>query len=132
MHPRGCGGHWTQPHPRAKRLAVRSASSQQAGAAGPAERGVTGRRPRLAALRRSGTRWRPVRLYLRIHEQQLPGNKGETATPTAAVVLALFAPIAMVHIQRDTTEVYQTTGYRRIIYWFTTRSASTTCGMKRR
>ena len=75
---------------------------------------------------------RQIRLYLGTHEQQLPGNKGETATPTAAVVLVLFAPVAMVHIQRDTTEIYQTTGYRRIIYWFTTRSASTMRSMKRR
>ena len=35
---------------------------------------------------------RQVRLYLRTHDQQVPGNKGETAIPTAAVVLALFAP----------------------------------------
>jgi hypothetical protein len=28
---------------------------------------------------------RQVRLYLRTHDQQLPGNKGLTATPTAAV-----------------------------------------------
>jgi hypothetical protein len=38
---------------------------------------------------------RQVRLYLRTHDQQLPGNKGETATPTAAVVLALFAQVAL-------------------------------------
>ena len=25
MHPWGCGGHWTQPHPRARRLVVRPA-----------------------------------------------------------------------------------------------------------
>ena len=31
------------------------------------------------------------RLYLQTHEQQVPGNKGETATPTAAVVLALLS-----------------------------------------
>ena len=29
---------------------------------------------------------RPVRLYLRTPDQQIPGNKGMTATPTAAVV----------------------------------------------
>ena len=29
---------------------------------------------------------RPVRLSLRTHDQQSPGNKGMTATPTAAVV----------------------------------------------
>src|SRR2546427_8937286 len=39
---------------------------------------------------------RQVRLYLRTHDQQLPGNKGLTATPTAAVVLALFAQVALV------------------------------------
>jgi transposase len=40
---------------------------------------------------------RQVRLYLQTHAQQVPGNKGETATPTAAVVLALFEPVAVVH-----------------------------------
>jgi len=30
---------------------------------------------------------RQVRLYLRTYDQQRPGNKGMTATPTAAVVL---------------------------------------------
>jgi transposase len=39
---------------------------------------------------------RQVRLYLLTHDQQLPGNKGLTATPTAAVVLALFAHVALV------------------------------------
>jgi len=53
---------------------------------------------------------RQVRLYLRTHDQQLPGNQGKTATPTAAVVLALFAPVAMVHLQIDTAEVTQIYG----------------------
>jgi len=39
---------------------------------------------------------RQVRLYLRDHAQQVPGNKGPTATPTATVVFALFAPITLV------------------------------------
>src|SRR5262249_48905012 len=39
---------------------------------------------------------RQVRLYLRTHDQQVPGNKGLTATPTAAVVLALFAQVALI------------------------------------
>jgi transposase len=39
---------------------------------------------------------RQVRLYLRDHAQQVPGNKGPTATPTAAVVFALFAPVTLV------------------------------------
>ena len=39
---------------------------------------------------------RQVRLYLHTHDQQIPGNKGTTATPTAAVVFALFAQVACV------------------------------------
>jgi transposase len=53
---------------------------------------------------------RQVRLYLQTHEQQVPGNKGETATPTAAVVLALFEPVAVVHLWIDTTEIQQMYG----------------------
>src|SRR5215475_4994698 len=41
---------------------------------------------------------RQVRLYLRTHEQQIPGNTGTTATPTAAVVLALLAQVALVRL----------------------------------
>jgi transposase len=41
---------------------------------------------------------RQVRLYLRTHDQQLPGNKGMTATPTAAVVLALFAHVTLIQL----------------------------------
>ena len=39
---------------------------------------------------------RQVRLHLLTHDQQVPGNKGATAMPTAAVVLALFAHRALV------------------------------------
>lgn len=39
---------------------------------------------------------RQVRLYLHDHDQQVPGNKGPTATPTAAVVFALFTPVMLV------------------------------------
>ena len=38
---------------------------------------------------------RQVRLYLRTHDQQSPGNKGMTAIPTAAVVVALCAQVSM-------------------------------------
>jgi hypothetical protein len=48
---------------------------------------------------------RQVRLYLRTHNQQLPGNKGLTAIPTAAVVLALFAQVALVQLWIDEHEV---------------------------
>ena len=53
---------------------------------------------------------RQVRLYLRTHDQQLPGNKGTTATPTAAVVLALFAQIALVQLWLSDHEVAQVYG----------------------
>jgi transposase len=53
---------------------------------------------------------RQVRLYLRTHDQQLPGNKGLTATPTAAVVLALFAQVALVQLWIDEQEVMQLSG----------------------
>lgn len=41
---------------------------------------------------------RQVRLYLRTHAQQIPGHKGMTATPTAAVVLALFAQVDLIKL----------------------------------
>jgi transposase len=53
---------------------------------------------------------RQVRLYLCTHDQQVPGNKGETAIPTAAVVLALFASVALVQIQIGRQEVWQVYG----------------------
>ena len=53
---------------------------------------------------------RQVRLYLRTHDQQIPGNKGLTATPTAAVVLALFTPVALVQLWIDEQEVAQFSG----------------------
>ena len=53
---------------------------------------------------------RQVRLSLQTHDQQVPGNKGATATPTAAVVLALFAQIALVQLWIDEQEVAQLSG----------------------
>jgi heme/copper-type cytochrome/quinol oxidase subunit 2 len=53
---------------------------------------------------------RQGRLYLRTHDQQLPGNKGLTATPTAAVVLALFTQVALVQLWIDEQEVTQLSG----------------------
>jgi transposase len=55
---------------------------------------------------------RQVRLHLRAHDQQLPGNKGLTATPTAAVGLALFAQVALVQLWLDAQEVTQLSGVR--------------------
>jgi len=53
---------------------------------------------------------RQVRLYLHTHDQQLPGNKGLTATPTAAVVLTLFAQVAFIQLVIDDQEVGQIYG----------------------
>src|SRR5207244_11871088 len=50
---------------------------------------------------------RQVRLYLRTHDQQIPGNKGATATPTAAIVLSLFASVAFVQLLIGDQEVEQ-------------------------
>ena len=53
---------------------------------------------------------RQVRLYLRTHDQQIPGNKGMTAAPTTAVVLALFAQVALVQLWIEEQEVAQIAG----------------------
>ena len=53
---------------------------------------------------------RQVRLDLRTHAQQLPGNKGLTATPTAAVVLTLFAQVALVQFWLGEQAVAQVYG----------------------
>jgi hypothetical protein len=56
---------------------------------------------------------RQVRLSLRTHAQQLPGHKGLTAIPTAAVGLALFAHVALVRLWIDAQEVVQLSGVQR-------------------
>jgi hypothetical protein len=53
---------------------------------------------------------RQVRLYLHTHGQQVPGNKGTTAIPTAAVVLSLFAQVALVQVWIDDQVLAQVYG----------------------
>jgi transposase len=53
---------------------------------------------------------RQVRMYLHTHDQQIPGNKGMTATPTAAIVLALFAHVALIRLGVDDQQVEQIYG----------------------
>jgi transposase len=53
---------------------------------------------------------RQVRLYLREHERHIPGNKGPTATPTAAVVFALFRPVTLVHFAVDNAPLLEVHG----------------------
>jgi hypothetical protein len=45
-----------------------------------------------------------------MHDQQILGNKGLTATPTAAVVLALFTQVALLQLWIDDQEVVQLSG----------------------
>jgi hypothetical protein len=61
---------------------------------------------------------RQVCLSLRTQDKQLPGNTGDTATPTAAVVLALCALVAVVHFCLGNVELHQIYGvnaYHRMI-----------------
>ena len=44
---------------------------------------------------------RRLRLALRDHDRHIPGNKGQTAIPTAAVVFALFTLVTLVHFAVD-------------------------------
>jgi len=53
---------------------------------------------------------RQVRLSLLTYQQQNPGNKGATATPTAAVVVALFAQGAFGQFWIGQREVVQIAG----------------------
>jgi transposase len=55
---------------------------------------------------------RQVRRYLQQHQQTVPGNKGLTAVPTAAVILALFASVVMVQVQVDQTMIHQVVGWQ--------------------
>jgi transposase len=53
---------------------------------------------------------RQVRLYLCAHAQHVPGNKDATATPTAAVVFTLFAPVMLVQFAVDEQISHQVHG----------------------
>ena len=53
---------------------------------------------------------RQVRLYLCEHDQQIPGNKGPTASPTSAVVFTLFAPVMRVQFALDEQSCVQVHG----------------------
>ena len=55
---------------------------------------------------------RQVRQYLHLHHQRLPGNKGETALPTATVVLTTFSQVTRVSLCLDDTDVRQVHGWQ--------------------
>ena len=73
---------------------------------------------------------RQVRLSLRTHGQRIPGNKGLTATPTAAVVLALFAQVALIQLGVADQQVKQMYGVQPHHLLSVLRWASTPRGMK--
>jgi len=59
-----------------------------------------------------------VRLDLRDHDRPIPGQKGPTATPTAAVGLALFTPMRLVHCMvanMPSRQVHGLQDYHRIV-----------------
>ena len=55
---------------------------------------------------------RQVRLSLREHDRHIPGNKGPTAIPTAAMVFALFTPVTLVHFAVDNAPILHVHGIR--------------------
>ena len=55
---------------------------------------------------------RQVRLYLRDHNQHIPGNKGPTALPTATVVFDLLTPVTLVHVAVDNVRILHVHGIR--------------------
>jgi transposase len=55
---------------------------------------------------------RQVRQYLQQQHESIPGNKGETATPTATVVFESFASVTLVEFDLDGTIVSQIHGWQ--------------------
>jgi hypothetical protein len=55
---------------------------------------------------------RQVRQYLQHQHQVIPGNKGDTARPTAAVVFETFASVTQVQVDVDGVSVWQVHGWQ--------------------
>ena len=55
---------------------------------------------------------RQVRQYLQEHEETIPGNKGETDTPTATVVFESLTTLSQVELTIDGVSVYQFHGWQ--------------------
>src|SRR5262245_9911719 len=53
---------------------------------------------------------RQVRLYLHAQPPALPGTKGPTTTPTAAVVRPLCSPVLLVQLRMDNTTGHHRSG----------------------
>jgi transposase len=55
---------------------------------------------------------RQVRQYLQQRQESMPGNKGDTTAPTAAVVFESFAPVTLVSLDLDGVTVLQVHGWQ--------------------
>jgi transposase len=55
---------------------------------------------------------RQVRQYLQQRQESMPGNKGATTAPTAAVVFESFAPVTLVSLDLDGVAVSQVYGWQ--------------------
>lgn len=53
-----------------------------------------------------------VRHYLREHQAVIPGNKGDTAIPTATVIFELFTTVTRIELNVDGMTVYQLHGWQ--------------------
>jgi transposase len=55
---------------------------------------------------------RQVRQYLQQHHEAIPGNKGATTEPTAAVVFESFTSVTLIHLDHDGADVCQVHGWQ--------------------
>ena len=55
---------------------------------------------------------RQVRQYLQQHQQSIPGNKGDTAMPTAAVVFEAFTSVTQVQVDVDGVSICRVHGWQ--------------------
>ena len=64
----------------------------------------------VVGLRVSAVLQRHVHLSRRAQARHIPGKKGPTAPPTAAVVLALLTPVTLVHCTLENAPLLQVHG----------------------
>ena len=55
---------------------------------------------------------RQVRQYLQQQHASIPGNKGETTEPTAAVVFESFTSVTLIHLDHDGADGCQVQGWQ--------------------
>ena len=55
---------------------------------------------------------RQVRQYLQTHQATIPGNKGDTAIPSATVILESFRTVTRLELNVDGETLYQLHGWK--------------------